>query len=247
MTKPKIPTPHNKASIHDIASIVLMPGDPLRAKFIAENYLTNYRLVNEVRGMLAYTGEYQGHRVTIMGHGMGCPSIGIYSYELFAFYNVDTIIRIGSCGTYVEDCKLGDIIIAKEAVGYSHFAEMMGVEVTNNRISATPKLVELATQTAKDMNQPVHVGVVNSSDVFYGETNGPVIDQMIANKEILAVEMEAYALYINAKKLNKQALTILTVSDSLVTHEEMSADTRQTGFQQMMQFALEIVKKQEGK
>ncbi len=246
MSKSKIPTPHNKANLGDIAPIVLMPGDPLRAKFIAENYLTNPKLVNEVRGMLAYTGDYEGHRVTVMGHGMGCPSIGIYSYELFAFYNVDTIIRIGSCGAYVPECNLGDIIIAQAAVGYSHYAEMMGVEVQDNQIGATPELVNLAIDTAKNLNQPVHVGIVNSSDVFYGVTNGPKIDKMITNHEILAVEMEAYALYINAKKLNKKALTILTVSDSLVTHEEMSADARQTGFKNMMKFALEMVKKQEG-
>ncbi len=124
---------------------------------------------------------------------------------------------------------------------------MMGVDVVDNTISASPSLVNLAVDTAKAMNQSVHVGTINSSDVFYGETNGPKIDKMIANHEILAVEMEAYALYTNAKKLNKEALTILTVSDSLVTHEEMSADARQTGFKKMMQLALEIVKKQEGK
>ncbi len=247
MNKPKIPTPHNKAQLGDIAPIVLMPGDPLRAKYIAETYLTNPKLVNEVRGMYAFTGEYQGTRVTVMGHGMGCPSIGIYSYELYAFYNVDTIIRIGSCGAYLEECKLGDIIIGKEAVGYSNFAEMMGVEVRDHQIAATPELVDLAINTANEINQPVHVGIINSSDVFYGCTNGTKIDNMIKNKQILAVEMEAYALYVNAKKLNKKALTILTVSDSLVTHEEMSADARQTGFTKMMQLALDIAKKQEGK
>ncbi len=243
----KVPTPHNRAKIGDIAPIVLMPGDPLRAKYIAETYLTNPQLVNDVRGMLAYTGEYEGHRVSIMGHGMGIPSIGIYSYELFAFYGVETIIRIGSCGSYVKECNLGDIIIAKQAVSYSRFAEMMDVAVVDNTIEATPALVKLATDTAKAIHQDVHVGTINSSDVFYGVTNGSKIDKMIANNEILAVEMEAYALYTNAKKLNKNALTILTVSDSLVTHEEMSAEDRQTGFKNMMKLALEIVKTQEGK
>ena len=242
----KVPTPHNRAKVGDIAPIVLMPGDPLRAKFIAETYLTNPELVNDVRGMLAYTGEYEGYRVTIMGHGMGIPSIGIYSYELFAFYGVETIIRIGSCGSYQKKCGLGDIIIAKDAVSYSRFAEMMDVKVDDNTISATPSLVNLAIDTAKSMNQNVHVGTINSSDVFYGCTNGPKIDKMIQNNEILAVEMEAYALYVNAKKLNKHALTILTVSDSLVTHEEMSAADRQTGFKNMMKLALEIVKRNEG-
>ncbi len=243
----KAPTAHNKAKLGDIAPIVLMPGDPLRAKFIAETYLTNPKLVNDVRGMLAYTGEYEGHKVSVMGHGMGIPSIGIYSYELFAFYGVETIIRIGSCGSYTKDCHLGDIIIGKESVSYSRFAEMMDVKVDDNQIEATPSLVELAIDTAKALNQKVHVGIINSSDVFYGSTNGPKIDKMIANNEILAVEMEAYALYVNAKKLNKNALTILTVSDSLVTHEEMSSEERQTGFKNMMKFALEIVKRQEGK
>ncbi len=135
-------TPHNSAKKEQIAKVVLMPGDPLRAKYIAENFLENYECVNEVRGMLAYTGFYNGKRITVMAHGMGIPSIGIYSYELFKFYDVDVIIRIGSCGAYLHETNLGDIIVASEVVSPSTYAQCLGVEVKNKRLNATPELVE---------------------------------------------------------------------------------------------------------
>lgn len=239
----KIPTAHIEAKKGDFAKTVLMPGDPLRAKFIADNFLTNVKQVNGIRGMLAFTGEYKGVKVSIMGHGMGNPSIGIYSYELFAFYDVERIIRIGSCGSYLADLDLGSIIIGKTATSYSTFAESMEVKLQNNIIEADSELVSLAQATAKEQKITTHTGTILSSDVFYGTNNGPMINQMIKNNEILGVEMEAYALYINARKLNKHALTILTVSDSFVTHKEMTAEERQTGFKNMMRLALEIVVK----
>lgn len=240
----KIPTPHINAKEFDFAPIVLMPGDPLRAKFIAEKYLSNVQEVTNVRGMLGYTGYYKDKKISVMGHGMGIPSIGIYSYELFNFYHVEKIIRIGSCGSFLHQLNLGDIIIADQAVSYSTYATCLGIDVKYNTLYANEHMVEVAKSTADDLEIPVFTGTVLSSDVFYGSiTNGILIDQMLKQNIILAVEMEAFALYANAIKLNKQALTILTVSDSIVKHEEMSSEQRQLGFGKMVELALETALK----
>lgn len=243
----KVPTAHIEAKPGDFAKVVLMPGDPLRAKFIADNFLTDVKQVNGVRGMLGFTGFYEGVKVSIMGHGMGNPSIGIYSYELFAFYNVETIIRIGSCGSFIESVDLGSIIIGDTATSYSTYAKSMKIDLPNNIIEADKKLVDLTKLTAKNSNIAVNSGLILSSDCFYASTNGDEIDAWIKDGKVLAVEMEAFALYTNARKLNKSALTILTVSDSLVTHKEMTSEERQTGFKNMMKLSLEVAKTLEGK
>ncbi len=235
-------TPHISAKKEQIAKVVLMPGDPLRAKYIAENFLENYECVNEVRGMLAYTGFYNGKRITVMAHGMGIPSIGIYSYELFKFYDVDVIIRIGSCGAYLKETNLGDIIVAAETVSPSTYAESLGVQVNNKRLSATPELVDLVKNTAAEQNIKITTGLVLSGDVFYSESKEyeAWIDGMVKNDGLLAAEMEAFGLYANAIINKKKALTILTVSDSIVEHDkQLSADERVTTFKNMMRLALE--------
>lgn len=236
----KTPTPHISASKNEFAKIVLMPGDPLRAKFIAENFLENVRLVNSVRGMLGYTGTYKGKEVSVMGHGMGIPSIGIYSYELFAFYDVDLIIRVGSCGSFQKELNLGDIIIANQAISDSTYAKSMNFSIKSKTIDSTPAITALSEEVAKNLRINFKKGLVLSSDAFYGSHNSKKISKKIKSKKLLAVEMEAFALYVNARKLNKEALTILTVSDSLVTDEKMDSNQRQIGFSQMITLALEI-------
>ena len=236
-------TPHIKAKKEEIAKVVLMPGDPLRAKFIAENFLTNYSCVNDVRGMLAFTGYYKDKKITVMGHGMGIPSIGIYSHELFKFYDVDTIIRIGSCGTYIKDMELGQIIIGNEAISNSNYAKSIGVEVKNNALFATSDLVQLANQTANELNIKTINGTILSSDVFYSNNKeyNEWINTLITNRNLLAAEMEAFGLYANAINNNKKALTIVSVSDSIIEHDKnLSPDERVTTFKNMMMLALEI-------
>ncbi len=230
-------TPHNNAKKGDFAETVLMPGDPLRAKYIAENFLEDVVQVNGVRNMLAYTGTYKGKRVSVMGSGMGMPSIGIYSYELFAFYGVETIIRIGSCGAYAPQCKLYDLIIASGASTNSAWAHQYQLNGVFSAI-ADFDLTRRAYEVARKNNFPVHVGNILSSDIFYNDM--PEIWMKWRDMGILGVEMESYALYCNAAKLNKKALCILTVSDSFVTKEETTADERQNSFRNMMEVALEI-------
>lgn len=235
-------TPHISAKKEDIAKVVLMPGDPLRAKYIAENFLENYVCVNEVRGMLAFTGYYQGKRITVMAHGMGIPSIGIYSYELFKFYDVDTIIRIGSCGAYRQEAELGDIIIASKVVSWSTYPQTIGLKVTNNTLLATKEIVDLVKETATTLNIPVTEGMALSSDAFYadGTEYKAWIQNLIDNEGLLAAEMEGYGLYANAQITNKKALTILSVSDSIVDHnKKLSPEERVSTFRNMMKLALE--------
>ncbi len=233
-------TPHNIAKKDQIAKVVLMPGDPLRAKFIAENYLENYELVNDVRGMLAYTGTYKNKKITIMGHGMGIPSIGIYSYELFNFYDVDTIIRIGSCGSFLSEINLGDIIVAENAISDSTYAYNIGLDLNSKVIGCDSNLHEIVIKILDEKKYKYYDGYVFSSDAFYGVRNSNEIDLMIEQNKLLGVEMEAFALYANAKKLNKKAITLLTVSDSIVNKCEMGADERRTSFKKMMEVALEL-------
>ena len=230
------PTPHNSAKPGDFAKTVLMPGDPLRAKFVAETYLKNARLVNNVRGVQGYTGEYNGKQVSVMASGMGIPSIGIYSYELFNFYNVDNIIRIGSAGAMQESLKVRSVVGAMSAYTNSSFGNQFGFH-GNLAPCASWKLLSAAAQKAEAMGIPMAVGPVFSSDTFYGETSDSAILQQLG---VLCVEMETYALYLNAAKAGKNALTLLTISDHLVTGENLDAEQRQNTFTQMMEIALEI-------
>lgn len=230
-------TPHIKAKKDDFAKIVLMPGDPLRAKWIAENFLESYKLINEVRGMFAFTGIYKGTKVTIMGHGMGIPSIGIYSYELFHFFGVEVIIRIGSAGAYTKDINVGDLVLVKSAFSESTYADLLGVKTDNNKLYPSEKINNLAKAIASKKNIKLIETDIHSSDVFYGIRTADELHKDTGGK---LVEMESFALFANANKLNKKAACLLTCSDSLVTHESMSADDRQTKFVNMVNLALEL-------
>ena len=230
-------TPHIQVNQEGlIAKTVLMPGDPLRAKYIAETFLTDVVCFNQVRGMYGYTGLYNGKKVSVMGSGMGMPSIGIYSYELFSNYGVENIIRIGSCGAYTADLKLYDVILASDAYSESSFALAQAGE-ERSILPANPELNEAIKSAASELNIPLNIGVIHSSDVFYRQ-HGSVHEQMYQEHQCLAVEMESFALFHNANVLNKRAACLLTVSDSLVTHEETTAAERQTAFEQMMKVAL---------
>ena len=226
-------TPHNSAKKGDFAKTVLMPGDPLRSKFIAENFLEDAVLVNNVRGVQGYTGKYKGRSVSVMASGMGMPSI--YSYELFSVYDVDTIIRVGSAGATSPSLKLKDIVIADSAYTVSNIVDQLGFD-KSVKIVATPCKVALAEKIAKEKGFEYKVGKLMSSDVFYRKTD---LDEM-KRLGVLAVEMEAAALFLNASLTGKNALAICTISDSLVTGEALSAFDRETSFTQMMELALEV-------
>ncbi len=229
-------TPHNEAKENAFAKTVLMPGDPLRAKFIAENYLEDVVQVNGVRNMFGYTGTYKGKRVSVMGSGMGIPSIGIYAHELYAFYGVETIIRIGSCGAYSEDLNLFDVILAEGASTNSNWAHQYNLPGTYSAIADFKTLLK-AYEVSKKLGIDAKVGNILSSDTFYNDTVD--VWKKWAKMGILAVEMESYALYSIAASLNKKALCILTVSDSLCKKEETTAEERQKSFSKMMEIALE--------
>ena len=230
-------TPHNSASKGDIAKTVLMPGDPLRAKFIAENFLDNSVCFNTVRNMFGYTGTYRGKRISVMGAGMGMPSIGIYSHELYHVYDVDEIIRIGSAGALQENLKLKDLVIAMSACTDSNYASQLNLPGTYAP-AADFGLLRRAVETAEAQEINVRVGSVLSSDVFYN------FDETVNDKwksmGILAVEMEAAALYINAAYAHKKALCMLTISDQLCTGEALNAEERQQGFEKMIRVALDM-------
>lgn len=228
-------TPHNNANPGAIAKTVLMSGDPLRAKFVAEHYLDNPVCFNEVRGMYGYTGTYRGKPVSVMGHGMGIPSIGIYSYELFHTYDVDNIIRFGSAGGLSEAVDLMDIVIASGAGTDSRFGQQYHFP-KGYVPSASFELLEAAVQSSRELNLPVKVGNVYSTDFFYHKDDA---HNRMRDAGILAVEMEAAALYINAAEAGKKALTILTISDHLYSGQELPPEQRQTGFRNMMKLALE--------
>jgi len=232
-----MPTPHNEAATGEIAETVLMPGDPLRAKFLAEHYLEDVTVFNTVRNMLGYTGTYKGKRVSVMGSGMGMPSIGIYSHELYAFYGVEKIIRIGSCGGLAKDIHLRDLIIVQGACTDSNFAHQFELPGTYSAISDF-SLLEAAVQKAREYNVPFHVGNVIASDLFYHADSGSAAKW--ASVGCLGVEMESYALFLNASYHHKKALTLLTVSDHLFTTEETTAKEREQTFTDMMKIALEI-------
>ena len=232
-----IPTPHITAKEGDFARTVLMPGDPLRAKYIAENFLTDAVLVNNVRGVNGYTGMYNGKRVSVMASGMGMPSMGIYSYELFKFYDVDNIIRIGTAGSLQPDLKIRDLAIAMGACTDSNYAAQYELPGTFAPIASFDLLRKADDQAEKMGNVGYKVGNVASSDVFYSER--PTMEAW-QKMGVLAVEMETAALYMNAARTGKNALTICTISDSLVTGEVTTSEERQTSFADMMKVALEI-------
>ena len=231
-------TPHNEAKKEEIAKIVIMPGDPLRAKFIAENYLEDYKLVNRIRNMYAYTGFYKGKKVTVMASGMGMPSIGIYSYELFKFYDVDTIIRVGSAGAYTDKLKLFDMALVKGAYSESTFAKAQGNE-KNNILYGNNELNEHILDIAKKNNVSVHFDMIHCSDIFYKENDN--FRELYNQYGCVCVEMESFALFHNANILGKKAACLLTISDSLVTHDETTPEERQKGFVKMIELALDSI------
>lgn len=228
-------TVHNEAKLEDIAKTVLMPGDPLRAKMIAESYLDDYKLVNNVRGMLAYTGFYKGKRITVMASGMGIPSMGIYSYELYKFYDVDNIIRIGTCGSLVKDLNLYDIVVACESYSESTYGVCYGD--TSEIMSGSEYLITKASEEAIKLNKKITKVRANTSDTFYAESD---IDDLVNNKGCSVIEMETFGLYFNAKLLNKNAIALFTVSDNLITKEETTSAERQNAFTDMIELALSL-------
>lgn len=231
-----IPTPHISAKAGDFADTVLMPGDPLRAKFLAENYLEDARLVTDVRNNFGYTGTYKGKRISVMGSGMGVSSIGIYSYELYSFYDVEKIIRIGSAGAMSRNCAIMDIVLAQGACATSSWSDMYKL---NGRYApiASWDLLHKTYMTAEELGIHVKVGNVLSSDIFYNDD--PDSWKSWEKMGVLCVEMEAAALYMNAARLGKQALAILTISDELYSGEALPSTERQIALRDMMRLALE--------
>lgn len=227
-------TPHIEASINDIASTVIMPGDPNRVKYIAENFLEDIKLVNTVRGELAYTGYYKGKRITIFSSGMGIPSMGIYSYELYKYYNVENIIRVGSAGAYTKDLNIKDILLVENSYSTSSYK----VEGTNsNLIPSNNELNNIIVNTSKKLNINLKQGNVYSSESFYElDLN---IEELINKYNIKCVEMETYSLFTNSIYFNKKASALLTISDSFVTKEALSSKEREEGFNKMIELALE--------
>ena len=235
-----IPTIHIEVKDKSLfAETILMPGDPLRAKFIADIFLDSAVQINSVRNMLGYTGFYKGKKVTVFGSGMGAPSIGIYSYELFKFYDVENIIRIGSAGTYSDQIKLYDIIIVKEAWSESTFAKIQN-GYTEDIMHASSKLVHKIEEVACSLKIPFRTARVHSTDVFYSE-NCEYFNNIGKQHDCLAVEMETFALFTNAKTLNKKAAALLTISDSLLNRESIDSEKRQSSFVNMTKIALETV------
>jgi purine-nucleoside phosphorylase len=232
-------TPHNGAQKGEIAKTVLMPGDPMRAKFIAETYLQDAKLVNQVRGMYAYTGTYKGKEMTVMASGMGMPSIGIYSYELYKFYDVENIIRVGSAGSYDINLPVYDLLLVENSYSDSSFARVQN-NSTYDVVPSSEYLNQMIVETAQEKNQKITVGTTYSTDVFYRQEQS---NDKIKEHHCLACEMETFALFHTAKMLNKQATCILTISDHFVTGEETTAQERETGFKKMIELALDTTLK----
>lgn len=237
------PTPHIDASPEDFARTVLMPGDPLRSKFIAENFLTEPRLVNNVRGVQGYTGLYRGVPVSVMASGMGIPSIGIYSYELFHFFGVENILRVGSAGAMNERIHVRDIVLGQGACTNSRYAHNFNLPGDFAPI-ADWKLLSSAAAIADDMGLTYHVGNLLSSDTFYNDMSDLAANETPTARwkkmGVLAIEMEAAALYMNAARAGKRALSICTISDHVITGEETTAQERQDTFTDMMELALRV-------
>lgn len=232
-----MPTPHIEAQQGEIAESILLPGDPLRAKFIAENYLNDYIQFNRVRNMFGYTGYYKGKRVSVMGTGMGMPSIGIYSYELIKFYGVKRLIRVGSAGSVQEHIKVKDVLIAQGASTNSSFSKQYKVRGEIAALSDYGMLAA-AVDRAKELNLPFHVGNILSSDTFYDFENKSW--KKWADMGIMGLEMEAYALFLTATALKVSALAICTISDSIITGESMGHEDREQSLRQMIELALDI-------
>ena len=233
-------TPHNEAKLEDISKIVLMPGDPLRAKYIADNFLENARLINSVRNMFGYTGTYKGKEITVFASGMGMPSIGIYSYELYKFYNVDTIIRIGSCGAYNENLNLLDTILVDNAYTEGNYAYELN-EDNCHLMESNKEVNSVIENTAKELNIPYVKGNTLCSDCFdyYVKDINELIARFPKDLNIIGAEMEAFALFYNAHSLGKRASCLLSVVDSHYKHQEISANDRQTSLNSMIKLALE--------
>lgn len=233
-------TPHNEAKLEDISKIVLMPGDPLRAKYIADNFLENARLINSVRNMFGYTGTYKGKEITVFASGMGMPSIGIYSYELYKFYNVDTIIRIGSCGAYNENLNLLDTILIDNAYTEGNYAYELN-EDNCHLMESNKEVNSVIENTAKELNIPYVKGNTLCSDCFdyYVKDINELIARFPKDLNIIGAEMEAFALFYNAHSLGKRASCLLSVVDSHYKHQEISANDRQTSLNSMIKLALE--------
>ncbi len=239
------PTPHIKAVPADFAKTVLMPGDPLRAKYIAENFLEDAVLVNNVRGIHGYTGKYKGVRVSVMASGMGMPSIGIYSYELYNFFGVENIIRIGSAGSMQEHIKVRDLVIGMGACTNSRYPEQFGLPGAFAP-TADYTLLSVAVNEAQKLGINYHVGNILSSDTFYSDTK-EASSLSWAKMGVMAVEMEAAALYCNAARCGKRALAVCTISDSLVSGESLDSEARQNSFTEMMELALGVALEMEGR
>ncbi|PAK21639.1 purine-nucleoside phosphorylase [Mycoplasmopsis agassizii] len=229
-------TPHINAKQGEIAKYVLMPGDPLRAKYMAEKFLKDYKLVNTVRNMFMYTGTYKGKEITIAASGMGNASIGIYSHELYANYGVEAIIRVGSAGSYKKDLKLYDVVLAKEAFTDNTSFGKIIANIDANKFYADQELNNKIKKSASNLGTKIHEEVVHSSDVFYAVRD---LEETIKLTNAACVEMESSALFVVAQKLGKKAACLLTISDNLITHEETSAEERQTAFSKMIEVALE--------
>lgn len=231
-------TPHNNAKLEDIAKTVLMPGDPLRAKYIAEKYLTDVKLVNEVRNIYAYTGFYNGKKVTVMASGMGMPSIGIYSYELFKTYDVDNIIRVGTCGSYTGDIPLYSMVLVDSCYSDSTYAKVQN-GCTDEILKPSMEINNKIKECAQNNNIKLNEGLIYSSDVFYKENDN--YKELVEKYNCLGVEMESFALFHNANVLNKNAACILTVSDNFITKERASAEERQSSFDGMIKLVLDSI------
>ena len=230
-------TPHISAKENEIAKSVIIAGDPLRTKFIAEKYLDDYKLVTSVRNAYGYTGKYKGKEVSIMTSGMGIPSMGVYSYELFKYYNVDNIIRIGTCGSYTKDLNIFDIILVNDSYSESTYAKVQsGCE--DNTMHSNQTLNFYLRESAENLNIPITIANVHSSDVYYTENE---VYKEYSSKGILAVEMESFSLFYNATLLNKKAACILTVSNNLVTKEEISSEDREKSLTRMIEIALNSI------
>ena len=233
-------TPHNEANKGDFAKTVIMPGDPLRAKYIAENFLDDYKLVNQVRGMLAYTGTYKGKEISVMAHGMGMPSVGIYSYELFKFYDVENIIRIGSCGGYKPELKLFDIVLSENVFSESNYALTLNND-DSHIVSSSKELNSIIENTAKETNTNIISGNTVSTDCFdvYMTDVNKFMKRLPENFNPVSVEMEAFALFYLAKYFNKKASCLLTVVDSYYKQQEISSEEREKSLNSMIKLGLE--------
>lgn len=235
-----MPTPHNEASKGDFAKIVIMPGDPLRAKYIVENFFDDYKLVNQVRGMYAYTGTYKGKELSVMAHGMGMPSMGIYSYELFKFYDVENIIRIGSCGAYIPELKLFDIVLSKNAFSEGNYALTFNNDICHV-VESDEQLNSIIENTAKENSIKLTKGNTICSDMvdFYMTDVNKFLERVPDGFNAISAEMEAFSLFYNAKFFNKKASCLMSVVDSKFIKNVATAEERETGLNNMIKLALE--------